>query len=139
MAPITIKQVVTLLANTPAQKATLATLTKDPLSTVTSDEIQIPSNETWFITDLFISVAGDVGAGGDSYVQLEKNRRYNMGTWGPLSTMLISNQQRPQVRQAIGYRPYEILRIPVVNIAAIAGANVTDNVYMEVQRSIVGK
>ena len=130
----TIKQTVTIAISTPVNKATLADLRSDVLSTSTRDEIQIPDSEAWIVTDLFIAVAGDVAnADADCYLQLKKNRRWDKGTVGPLTTMLISNQQRPRLRQGIGYEAGSILQVLAVNISVPAAAR-TNNFYMDITK-----
>lgn len=130
---ITIRQQVVIPAALPANKNTFADLRADVESATTRDEIQIPDGEAWIVQDLFIAVAGDVpNADGDVYLTLEKARRVKMVTVGPLSTMLIGNQQRPMIdKRGYIYRAGEIMRIIGTNIAAPA-AQRTNLFYMKV-------
>jgi len=134
LGQVTFKQSVTFPANQPALKPTLSDIQGDILATA-GKEIQIPQGEEWIITDVFIAVAGDVPAGGDAFLTFEKNRRFPLTTVGPLSTMLIGNQQRPRLKAAVGYVDGQILRVLGTNIAAIAGAPITDNFYTEIVKN----
>ena len=125
LSEITLRQTVTIPAALPANKNTFATLIADVESATTSDQIQIPDREAWVVADIFIAAAGDVpNADGDCYLTLEKNRNRKLVTVGPLTTMLVTNQQRSKLMQPYGYEAGSIMRVIATNIAVPAAQRI---------------
>lgn len=136
LSEITLQHTVTLPAALPAKKTTYATLFPDVDSSAGAEFIQIPSNEIWRVTDLFISAAADVAnADSDCFLTIEKNRNTPMHKSGLLTTLLQSNQQRPKLIRALGFEPHSIMRVIATNIAVPAMQRV-NTFYMKVAKVV---
>lgn len=134
VSEISIRNTVTIPSGLPANKTTFADLLPDIDTSTTSPFIQIPDKEAWIILDIYIAVAGDIpNADGDCYLTLEKNRKEKKVSVGPLSTMLITNQQRGKLMQGYGFEAGSILRIIATNIA-VPAANRTNVFYLKIAK-----
>lgn len=140
-AGTTLTATAVLAANTPIRMPTLATFAPDPDSAAVS-ETQIPGGEIWDITDIYISAAGDIPAGGNANVVVDKNRGRSMYTTAPLTTLLVSNNSRNGLKfsgRVIRFLPFEYLRFKAINIAAIGAAAITDTFYVDVNKYPSGR
>lgn len=114
-------------------QALMSIATSPEVATVTT--LNIPSRQTWVITDLYILTAAN---GGTSNPQLRfvKNQTNIVGQSAPLSALLVSNNSRPILNPKLGFE--ENSQMQVYYITTVANDTVADSLiaYAPVDKRI---
>jgi hypothetical protein len=126
----TIAVSVTVPANTPAGTLIQLDIVANPLTGAVQKEVVIPASQSWYITDIYIKSADDVGV--DAQAILQKNNVKVLLVTDPLSSLLISNPSRPRY-PVLYYGPNDRLSGYIRTLAATGASPVTITFYMKVR------
>ncbi len=121
---------VTIPAGQAANSVLTAKLIDNPIEGA-KDSLQVPINEVWLITDLYVKSAPSI----DCILEFYKNGTKKMIRTDPLSTNVITYDTRPGIGSAyLGYGPGDILSIQAINLDKNSGtAAVTVTAYAKVK------
>jgi hypothetical protein len=101
----------------------------------TQTEITIPNSQSWLIYDVYILAAAGAGTS-DPTIQVLKNNDREMVMTPNLSSMLVSNNSRPQFgKMDIKYNPTDILSM--LAITSVANDTADDNLAFRVGVAIL--
>jgi len=117
----------TIAASAPASSVNPANIQEDPLVTATA-VYQVPVTQTMDILDAYIKTAGDINA--DGRARIIKNAMQSYRQLSNLSTLLVSNPQRPAFGPAYRFTPGDQLSVQVIIDSAVGTASVTNTFYM---------
>jgi hypothetical protein len=87
-----------IAANSPAGTVVIGDITTDP-ALGPKNELTVPSNEVWHVTDIFAEDSADIGV--DGYVDLKVNDLNQNLRFGPLKQTLKTLLKPVALRQAI--------------------------------------
>lgn len=134
LPPPDFEKTITIQVTVPAGQAANSVLTAKLIDNPiegSKDSLQVPINEVWMITDLYVKSAPSI----DCILEFYKNGTKKMIRTDPLSTNVITYDTRPGIGSAyLGYGPGDILSVQAINLDANSGtAAVTVTAYAKVK------
>lgn len=117
----------TIAAAAPASSVNPANIQEDPL-VAAQQTYQVPVTQTLDLLDCYIKVAGDINA--DGRARIIKNAMQSYRQTSNLSTLLVSNPQRPAFGPAFRFMPGDQLSVQVIIDSAVGTSSVTNTFYI---------
>lgn len=91
--------------------------------------LQLSQKESWATEDMFIKASGDVAV--DGIFIFKKNNYSEIMRTPPISTMLVSNPQRPRMPKfTLG--PSDKLSVQFINLASGGGSDQVNTFYVQI-------
>jgi hypothetical protein len=120
-----------IAANAPAGTVVIGSITTDP-ALGAKNELTVPSNEVWHITDIYAEASADIGV--DGYVDLKVNDLNQNLRFGPLAQTLKTLLKPVALRQAVVIDRLSKINFVFQTRVAVGASGVSTIITVEVVR-----